>query len=152
MVAGLLLHSPRLAWTGTDQTDHRGSGATRREAGCYRDRSVSRRSKLPELSLYGIRTDVPIGGILRGWPSWNTSACLAPRVTRAGRACPAPCASQWQLLAPSGRAKSARSCPLNAADRKSFDLLSISADDPKRTSAASRVVAMLDHRCAQQAT
>src|SRR3954462_11291315 len=82
MVAGLLLHSSRLAWTGTDQTNHRSSGATRREAGCYRDRSVSRRSKLPQLSLYGIRTDVRIGRILRGRPSWNTSACLAPRIVQ----------------------------------------------------------------------
>src|SRR4051794_5374336 len=47
MVVGLLLHSSRLAWTGTDQTNHRSSGATRREAWRYRDRSVSRRSKLP---------------------------------------------------------------------------------------------------------
>ena len=79
---GLLLHSSRLAWTGTDQTNHRSSGAARREAWCYRDRSVSRRSKLPQLSLYGIRTDVRIGRILRGWPSWNASACLAPRIAQ----------------------------------------------------------------------
>ena len=72
----------RVAWTGTDQTNHRSSGAARREAWCYCDRSVSRRSKLPQLSLYGIRTDVRIGSILRGWPSWNTSACLAPRIAQ----------------------------------------------------------------------
>src|SRR5262245_7004793 len=82
MVVGLLFHSSRLAWTGTDQTNHRSSGAARREAWCYRDRSVSRRSKLPQLSLYGIRTDVRIGRILRGRPSWNTSACLAPRIVQ----------------------------------------------------------------------
>src|SRR3954452_12726202 len=82
MVVGVLLHSSRLAWTGTDQTNHRSSGATRREAWRYSDRSVSRRSKLPQLSLYGIRTDVRIGRILRGWPSWNTSACLAPRIAQ----------------------------------------------------------------------
>ena len=82
MVVGLLLHSSRLAWTGTDQTNHRSSGAARREAWCYRDRSVSRRSKLPQLSLYGIRTDVRIGRILRGRPSWNTSACFAPRIVQ----------------------------------------------------------------------
>jgi len=58
------------------------SGAARRETWCYCDRSVSRRSKLPQLSLYGIRTDVRIGRILRGWPSWNTSACLAPRIAQ----------------------------------------------------------------------
>src|SRR3979411_2788582 len=82
MVVGLLLHSSRLAWTGTDQTNHRSRGAARRETWCYHDRSVSRRSKLPQLSLYGIRTDVRIGRILRGWPSWNTSACLAPRIAQ----------------------------------------------------------------------
>src|SRR5262245_51152656 len=84
MVVGLLFHSSRLAWTGTDQTNHRSSGAVRREAWCYRDRSVSRRSKLPQLSLYGIRTDVRIGRILRNRPSWNTSACLAPRIVLSG--------------------------------------------------------------------
>jgi ABC-type uncharacterized transport system substrate-binding protein len=52
------------------------------EAWCYRDRSVSRRSKLPQLSLYGIPADVRIGRILRGRPSWNTSACLAPRIVQ----------------------------------------------------------------------
>src|SRR3954463_9388938 len=99
MVVGLLLHSSRLAWTGTDQTNHRSSGATRREAWCYRDRSVSRRSKLPQLSLYGIRTDVRIGRILRSWPSWNTSACLAPRIAQVawsafGTSGPADCADE----------------------------------------------------------
>ena len=91
MVVGLLLHSSRLAWTRTDQTNHRSSGAERRETWCYCDRSVSRRSKLPQLSLYGIRTDVRIGRILRGWPSWNTSACLAPRIAQiAWSACDPP--------------------------------------------------------------
>src|SRR5690242_4714784 len=89
MVVGLLLHSSRLAWTGTDQTNHRSSGAARREAWCYRDRSVSRRSKLPQLSLYGIRTDVRIGRILRGRASWSTSACLTPRIVQVA----------WSLLA-----------------------------------------------------
>src|SRR5215475_13717377 len=82
MVVGLLLHSSRLAWTGTDQTNHRSSGAARQEAWCYRNRSVSRRSKLPQLSLYGIRTDFHIRRILRGRPSRNTSACLTPRIVQ----------------------------------------------------------------------
>src|SRR5215467_9271024 len=100
MVVGLFLHSSRLAWTGIDQTNHRSSGTARREAWCYRDRSVSRRSKLPQLSLYGICTDVRIGGILRGRPSRNTSACPAPRIVQVARSTHGPSQATYRPSGP----------------------------------------------------
>src|SRR6478752_5158270 len=88
MVVGLLFHSSRLAWTGTDQTNHRSSGAARRETWCYRDRSVSRRIQAPP--------------VIAVWDTYRRSyrqdfTWLA-ELERVGMSCAANCASSLVRL------------------------------------------------------